>query len=431
MSGMKLRRMWPVLSIAGLALAFTPGVGNAATANPAAASVSGSSIARASVSWPAVISEAVSYARTRTAVPLMAPARLPAAGPAPNSALVHAGGSYYSVALYACAAALPVNNPGIGSGTCSAMASIYGAFGGNTYRSAAAAVASLPEPSAADRAGCPDATRVTLPAGIVATLYTDPAAHRNCEAIWREGAWRFELTGDLNGGTGGDGTEPWPGVAAGIISYLASHHLPRTPGFLESDIAGDGLHTGLYWALGRDVYSASTYHGATPAISLAIAMTRYPGNRQIAADEAFVASAYGNCAAFTPSPHHCSFAVAATGDGAGGRLYAVELRSQTGDDCERGIVYFFDGTRFAGRTRDLPPSSVGGVTRVNADGAGRFAVVYLVDKNAFTSCAAGGDAGTDTYVYRWTGHRMVRQSGVLPRLPEVILGTGVTGPWPR
>ena len=246
-------------------------------ANPAAASVSGSSIARASVSWPGVIGEAMSYARTRTAMPLMAPARLPAAGPAPNSAQVDAGGSYYSVALYGCAAALPVNDPGIGAGPCGTIASIYGGFRGNAYRGAAAAVASLPEPSAADRAGCPDATRVTLPAGIVATLYTDPAAHRNCEAIWHEGEWLFELTGDLNGGTGGDGTKPWPGVAASIISYLARHHLPRTPGFLESDIAGDGLHTSLYWALGRDVYNASTYHGATQAISLAIAMTRYPG----------------------------------------------------------------------------------------------------------------------------------------------------------
>jgi hypothetical protein len=66
------------------------------------------------------------------------------------------------------------------------------------------------------------------------------------------------------------------------------------------------------------------------------------GNRQIAADEAYVAGAYGNCAAFTPSPHHCSFAVAATPDRAGGRWYAVELRYQSGDDCYAGIVYFFE-----------------------------------------------------------------------------------------
>ena len=58
---------------------------------------------------------------------------------------------------------------------------------------------------------------------------------------------------------------------------LGSHHLPGTRGLFECDIAADGLHTGLYWALGRDVYSAGTYQGATPAISLAIAMTAYPG----------------------------------------------------------------------------------------------------------------------------------------------------------
>lgn len=154
------------------------------------------------------------------------------------------------------------------------------------------------------------------------------------------------------------------------------------------------------------------------------------GNRQIAADEAYVAGVYGHCAAFTPSPHHCSFAVAATPDTAGGRLYAVELRHQTGDDCERGIVYFFDQTRFITRTRDLPPSSIGGVTTVRADGTARFTVVYLVNKNKLTTCVAGGDAGTDTYTYRWTGSRMVRQSGVLPRPPEVILGTGYKGKWP-
>jgi hypothetical protein len=154
------------------------------------------------------------------------------------------------------------------------------------------------------------------------------------------------------------------------------------------------------------------------------------GNRQIAADEAYVARVYANCALFTPSPHHCSFAVAATPDTAGGRLYAVELRYQTGDDCYAGIVYFFDQMRFITRTRDLPPDSIGGVTAVHAGGTARFTVAYLVDKNKDTSCAAAGDAGTDTYTYRWTGRHMVRQSGALPRPPEVIPGTGVSGRWP-
>jgi hypothetical protein len=145
-------------------------------------------------------------------------------------------------------------------------------------------------------------------------------------------------------------------------------------------------------------------------------------SRQIATDEAFVAKQYDDCAAFTPSPHHCLFAVATTSNRAGGHLYGIELVAQTGDDCYRGTVYFFDRTRFIARTSSLPPYSIGGVKAIRADGAGRFSVVYLVNKDKDTSCAAGGDAGTDTYVYRWTGSHMAKESGTLPRPPEVILG---------
>jgi hypothetical protein len=121
------------LVVIGL-LAVNPAAA-AVTPAAAAASMTGSALVRASVSWPVVISKAMSYARTRTAVPLVAPARLAAAGPVPNSAQVYAG-SYYAVALYGCPAALPVNNPGIGIGTCGDMADYYGYFQGNAYRPA-------------------------------------------------------------------------------------------------------------------------------------------------------------------------------------------------------------------------------------------------------------------------------------------------------
>jgi hypothetical protein len=147
--------------------------------------------------------------------------------------------------------------------------------------------------------------------------------------------------------------------------------------------------------------------------------------RPIVTDEAFVSTRYDNCAAFTPSPHHCTFAVAASWNRSGGYLYGVELVQQTGDDCYRGIVYFFDGTRYLTNTRRLPPGSFGGVKAIHADGTARFSVSYWVDQNENTSCAEGGDGGTDTYVYLWTGTRMVRMSGQLPPPPKVILGTGV------
>jgi hypothetical protein len=156
------------------------------------------------------------------------------------------------------------------------------------------------------------------------------------------------------------------------------------------------------------------------------AATPTPGLRsahQIAQDEAFVAKKYGNCAAFIAPPHHCTFAVATTSNRASGHLYGIELVQQSMDDCYRGIVYVFNGTSYVTNTRLLPPHSYGGVKAIRADGPGAFSVVYWVNKNAQTACALGGDGGTDTYVYRWTGSHMVKKSGHLPRPPRVILGT--------
>ncbi len=178
-------------------------------------------------------------------------------------------------------------------------------------------------------------------------------------------------------------------------------------------------------ANGRRSLCAVALTGVLAALSLivtAAAATASPA-RSIATDKAFVARQYDDCAAFTPSPHHCSFAVATTSNGHGGYLYGIELVQQTGDDCYRGIVYFFNGTHYLTNTRKLPPYSFGGVKAIRADGAARFSVVYWVNQNKFTSCAGGGDGGTDRYAYRWTGSRMAKKSGHLPPSPKVILGT--------
>lgn len=165
--------------------------------------------------------------------------------------------------------------------------------------------------------------------------------------------------------------------------------------------------------------------GLAAACSAAPATAPAPSPaHQIAADEASVAGRYADCAAFTPAPHRCVFAVATVSDRSGGHLYGIELVQQTGDDCYRGIVYFYDGTRYVTSTRQLPPRSAGGVKTVRAGGAGEFSVVYWVNQNADTSCAGGGDGGTDAYTYRWTGADLVIKSGHRPRPPELILGTG-------
>ncbi len=154
--------------------------------------------------WPAVVGAAMAYAAPRTSVPLQAPRVLPRAGLVPNSAQVRANTSQYSVALYHCASALPVEHPGIGVGACGTMASYYGYFEGHAYPGAVAALGALRLPAPT----CPHKSRVPLAAGVVATLYSGPLPEGNCGAAWHEAHWSFVLTGDLNGGTHGDATVP-------------------------------------------------------------------------------------------------------------------------------------------------------------------------------------------------------------------------------
>jgi hypothetical protein len=69
------------------------------------------------------------------------------------------------------------------------------------------------------------------------------------------------------------------------------------------------------------------------------------------------------------------------------------------------------------------PHSLGGVVGLHSKGAKKFTVIYAVSKNANTSCAEAGNAGTDSYVYAYNGHQMFKKSGTPPKLPKVIVGT--------
>ncbi len=232
-------------------------------------------------SWPAVVAEVMVDVAPRTSVPLEAPRVLPAAGGLPNSALVRAASpTDYGVSLHDCPAPLPLNDPGIGAGSCGSMAALYGDFAGHAYSSATAALSALSQRLTGELhppAGCTSISHVQLAPGLEATLYSGPAPRGNCLVVWQEGEWTFTLAGDLNGGLGGDASEPWTAVAHDIVSYLDRHLLAETHGSFSCEMGGDGLHSGLAWVRGDDVYMASAYHGAIPALALAIAMARYPG----------------------------------------------------------------------------------------------------------------------------------------------------------
>ncbi|HXP18165.1 MAG TPA: hypothetical protein VN840_00840 [Streptosporangiaceae bacterium] len=173
--------------------------------------------------------------------------------------------------------------------------------------------------------------------------------------------------------------------------------------------------------------AAATVLGAGAAVAIGRHTHATPGSvssisADIRHDEAYVARKNGHCAAFSAA-HKCPFAAASTSNGKGGHLIAINLRQFTGDDCDRGVVYLFNGTKFLVTTRKLRPFSIGGVKAVRAAGTAEFAVVYWVSRSKNTSCAENGNAGTDTYKYRWNGTRMAWASGKPPRLPKVIVGS--------
>lgn len=110
-------------------------------------------------------------------------------------------------------------------------------------------------------------------------------------------------------------------------------------------------------------------------------------------------------------------------DGPGGLLVAVEIRPVTGDDCYRGLVYFFAGERRLGASSRLAPFSRAGVVALSARADGSVVVGYALSPSSRTSCAANGSAGVDDYRYALQGGTVIVVSGRPPRAPEVIVGS--------
>ena len=197
-------------------------------------------------------------------------------------------------------------------------------------------------------------------------------------------------------------------IGEGRRPRLSSHRNARRTGAVILSLAGLVLAAGC-----ASAQAAGQLSGAAPRTLKA----------EITHDKAIVAARYHNCAALHLSPQHCPFKVATTSNRHGGSLIAIDLTQQTGDDCFRGRAFFFSKETFLASTKALQPDSVGGVEGLRAHGTAQIAIVYGVSASASTSCAENGNAGTDTYVYAWNGHHMIKKTGAPPKLPKVIVGT--------
>jgi len=190
--------------------------------------------------------------------------------------------------------------------------------------------------------------------------------------------------------------------------------------------ASPGCHpvpSQLVWTAGHIEIDITWTGGLeSRAIGLARSMVLVPRSRLSyleALDESVVAATNFYCPEFSS----CPFAVAATTDGHGHDLIAVDLLHQGGTACSYpGIVYFFEGTSLKASTLTLAPRAGvwPGSRPMWAVGIAKFAVRYQVTPSANAICALWGSSGTDTYVYRWNGTRFVVASGSLPAPPKVL-----------
>ena len=184
--------------------------------------------------------------------------------------------------------------------------------------------------------------------------------------------------------------------------------------------------------------TAPTTTSTLPSTTTTTIPARPTNTAQDAAeDEFYVAGALDDCVAFTVD-HKCPqslFQLAETSDGSRGNLYAVTAIQTTGDSCQRESVWFFDGTKPITLAADLPPMDLltnshapAGhfflvVGKVRAVGAGELAVPFAVSTATMpegVSCASVGNAGTDTYVYRWDGTTLAYVSGEPPASPRFL-----------
>lgn len=137
-------------------------------------------------------------------------------------------------------------------------------------------------------------------------------------------------------------------------------------------------------------------------------------------DASTVVARYHDCRAF--SADGCATREVEA-DAFGSTFIAVEIESVSGDDCDRGLVYFFDGEALVTSSAALEPRSRAGVVALKARPDGSVVVGYALSPSGATSCAENGSAGVDDYRYALQGGTVIVAGGTLPAPPVVIVGS--------
>ncbi|MHB1511461.1 MAG: hypothetical protein ACYCST_20895 [Acidimicrobiales bacterium] len=206
--------------------------------------------------------EALFSLRGRTRAILAGPVRFPGLRPgAPPSATTAVSQASYTVTLYRCSRAQPLNSPAINGPDCGGLIHLYGWFGAAKESSPVSALSHVVHMGSAScpSGGSPTTTAVGLDTDVAATL-------RSCAQIgavgacWRLGHWTFWLFGSPRLGIG------WRGLADQLMSGARVMRLPQGPGLFEVDLGGDGEHSEDGWVLGSDVVDIANYHSAITAL---------------------------------------------------------------------------------------------------------------------------------------------------------------------
>lgn len=210
--------------------------------------------------WPLSVSQSLDLVTGHTQPALMGPVSLPRG----NSVKVSFSSTQYAVNVFDCPTAEPINSSLIGQGVCGAMASFAEGFGAKLYPTAAAARDAL-------RYQTPPGSPVpmNLPGGLTGRRWRirgQSGPRSTEEIVWHEGDWTIVVSGG----------SPERSSAMLVAHLLQQYLLPPYPGLLTVDVAGDGLHTSVEWALGSTVYSTSAMHNPAHAVIMASSMKPFP-----------------------------------------------------------------------------------------------------------------------------------------------------------